>query len=311
MKKIFKAAMFSLLAGVVGAQAAEVYGAVSVDEVEVESWVNGQLVKEKKVRAVIDGDSYETIDIPTDIVVDSVEYNRTFKPNVTSTFMLPFSIVAYHIAGGNFFKLTDIRQTDNNGSWRAYAHETANTIEANVPYIVRSYADKLTFTFHSWGQKQGVLNTTTNSKSISFGDWTFYGSYDYKKWEEGNSELGCIYGFAAKDKADVIAGEFVRGKAGAYVRPTRAYLKYTPKKALSKASAEVSQEEIASLPESIEIEFLDEEGGTLGVGRINTITGEVSDVKMNRWYDLNGRKLNGKPTTKGTYYNNRQKVIIK
>ena len=29
------------------------------------------------------------------------------------------------------------------------------------------------------------------------------------------------------------------------------------------------------------------------------------------WYDLNGRKLNSKPTTKGVYINNGRKVVIK
>ena len=29
------------------------------------------------------------------------------------------------------------------------------------------------------------------------------------------------------------------------------------------------------------------------------------------WYDLNGRKLNAKPTTKGVYIQNGKKVVIK
>jgi hypothetical protein len=32
---------------------------------------------------------------------------------------------------------------------------------------------------------------------------------------------------------------------------------------------------------------------------------------MDNWYDLNGRKLQGKPTRKGVYIQNGQKVVVK
>ena len=32
---------------------------------------------------------------------------------------------------------------------------------------------------------------------------------------------------------------------------------------------------------------------------------------MNGWFDMKGRKLNGKPTVKGIYYNNGKRVIVK
>jgi hypothetical protein len=33
--------------------------------------------------------------------------------------------------------------------------------------------------------------------------------------------------------------------------------------------------------------------------------------EMDRWFDLKGRKLNSRPSTKGTYYKNGKKVFIK
>ena len=53
---------------------------------------------------------------------------------------------------------------------------------------------------------------------------------------------------------------------------------------------------------------MNSEGKSIGGGTLNTVTGEI---RMGRWYDLQGRKLNSKPTTKGTYYHNGKRVIIK
>jgi hypothetical protein len=38
---------------------------------------------------------------------------------------------------------------------------------------------------------------------------------------------------------------------------------------------------------------------------------EVNGVNDDRFYDLNGRKLNAKPTTKGVYLFNGRKVVVK
>ena len=48
---------------------------------------------------------------------------------------------------------------------------------------------------------------------------------------------------------------------------------------------------------------------TTPIARLNTRTGDVR--MMEGWYDMKGRKLNGKPTTKGTYYNNGKRVVVK
>ena len=62
------------------------------------------------------------------------------------------------------------------------------------------------------------------------------------------------------------------------------------------------------IPDVIEIEVEDETGLVVGTGKLNTVTGEV---RMDRWFDLKGRRLNSRPSTKGTYYNNGKKAIIK
>lgn len=66
-----------------------------------------------------------------------------------------------------------------------------------------------------------------------------------------------------------------------------------------------------NLPEDIEVYInRGEDEGPLFVGTINTRTGEFR-AATDRWFDLKGRKLNGKPTVKGTYYHNNKLEIIK
>ena len=45
-----------------------------------------------------------------------------------------------------------------------------------------------------------------------------------------------------------------------------------------------------------------------GIGEIRLSTGEVT-FDPNVWYDLNGRRLDGKPTQKGIYINGGHKVV--
>ena len=65
---------------------------------------------------------------------------------------------------------------------------------------------------------------------------------------------------------------------------------------------------VATLPDEIGVEIVSEEDKTLAVGKINMVTGEL---KIDRWFDVTGKLLKGKPTTKGAYYHNGKKVIIK
>ena len=62
------------------------------------------------------------------------------------------------------------------------------------------------------------------------------------------------------------------------------------------------------LPDELDIEIENEKGIVVQTGRINTVTGAV---RMDCWFDLKGRRLNSKPTVKGTYYKNGKRVIIK
>ena len=52
-------------------------------------------------------------------------------------------------------------------------------------------------------------------------------------------------------------------------------------------------------------------GGDLGEGTTSIDASLVNSEEVNSvWYDLNGRKLNGKPSQKGIYIKNGKKVVV-
>lgn len=333
MKKIFKAAMFSLLAGVVGAQAATTYGPVTIDTIKVSKtnqqtgWVPGEV---DWVVATIDGESMETLSIPEDIVVDSIYVKRSYKKGVTTTIMLPFDVgtsgvqkpLGYEQDALEVFQYVKVtKDWDGNewnrAPWVVYInHPYPQVMKANVPYLVTPKTDLEGFSPDLGYNTTATFNSTTNTRQVDYSDrygsWSFIGTYEYKIWEEGNSELGRIFGFAARDVNDIKAGEFVKGKAGIKIRPMRAYLKCMKTNTLQKSIASIDDDIVDEIPDTLEVRILEDDslGGTLSThfGTMNIRTGEM--LKDN-WVDLKGRKLYRKPTARGTYYNNGIKVIIK
>lgn len=309
MKTMLKSALIITLATFAIGQAATTFGGISIEEVDG-----------KKI-ATIDGASTETISITEDITVDSVIYNRSFEAGVPATVMLPFDVDGWRMP--DFEKFSYIKVTkwwDGNEQhppkWILHLrHEAyANNLKANVPFMVipSKNVDQVVFNL-AWGPKT-VFNTTTNSSVVEYSDkygsWNFIGTYEYKQWNEGDPDLGRVYGYAARDINDIKAGEFVKGKAGIKIRPMRAYLKCVKTNSIALAKDADDSEE---LPDTLEVRILDEdengEVASIPFGTMNTKTGEIKVDES--WIDLKGRKSSTKPTTKGTYYHKGQKVIIK
>ena len=135
--------------------------------------------------------------------------------------------------------------------------------------------------------------------------YTFTGTYSYKKWAAGDSELGKIYGYAAKKKSTVAGGQFVKVGSGAFVPPLRAYLKYTGGRSLTKKSSDAEEDEIAELPDEIDV-VIAKNDSTMSIGKLNTFTGEL---KMEgRRFDLNGRAVGEKPANHAVYVD-KKKVV--
>ena len=49
----------------------------------------------------------------------------------------------------------------------------------------------------------------------------------------------------------------------------------------------------------------------VNTGEITNINGVERDDDEGDWYDMSGRKLNGRPTKKGVYIQNNKKIVIR
>ena len=269
--------------------------------------------------AEIDATSKEDIPTITDVTVSAVTFNRDFAINAKSTIVLPFSISVSKVQGGTFYEIAKMYKVD--GKWAVGIRVLGNsaTLNANTPYIVVANATNLTFDVSK--ESPVTLNTSSmNNVSIDVYEsadvaatpieedaWTFKGTYRY--WVFGDmEEFGKAYGFSAEAKDGVSIGAFVRGGAGATIRPLRAYLVYNVSQSTSKTGSLNHGSAFTELPDEVDVVVLDEQGNVTERGVLNTVTGEF---RMDRWYDLQGRKLNSEPKTQGTYYHNGKRVIVK
>ena len=313
MKIFKKLAVLTISCVFVGAFAQEdgavlgEYGAITV------KMLNG------KKTALISGTSTETVSIPEDVEVDSIYYDRDYsgewgKPG---TLMLPFDFPNGCLSEfGQIYEMTGIEFNGTSETWQIDTKTMGSNgnFEANRPYFVRPNRNQVIFP--AWCAGKTTMKKTVGVETkFAFDNWEFRGMYSYKTWEEGDSDIGHVYGFAAKakevDGKQIQQGQFVKVKAGAYIRPFRGYLIYTGSNALTKASANATIASIKEedLPSSIEVVFHDDEEGTTAIYMLNPHTGEFSTATG--WYDMKGRKLNKKPTVKGAYFHNGNKVIIK
>ena len=254
--------------------------------------------------AEIDDTSLETVEITEDVAVDTVSFSRVFSSGKMSTVMFPFSIGTSAVQGGKFYELVTLGKVGTR--WVAEAQEPeAGEIVANKPYLVMPSADG-TLSFNLNGP---VTFNTSNMQPTSLGDgWVFKGTYVYHKFTADDPELGSAYGFAATASNGVQVGQFVKAGSGAWIRPMRAYLVHNTATSATRSVSARRLMDVSELPETIDLKITDGKGEVIGWAAVDTRTGEF---RADRWFDLRGRRLNGKPTTKGTYYNNGRKVIIK
>lgn len=291
------------------------YGAITIKKVD-RTGNNGSTVK--WTVAYIDDSSDETPVIPEDIQVDSVYYSRVFKLQVPSTLMLPFDVPTWKLSGLNAFEFVRIEKYSDR--FQVDVRSTyVKEFKANTPYIIMNEQKDTTISFNMTDVNPNnyvTINTTTNTRNHSFSsggyNWTILGTYERIEFKNPKG----IYGFAAKNKNNTKMGEFTKAacneKSCAYIRPFRAYLKCTLPQASQVKGLAKSTDDVASLddlPGSIEVHVIKEDSSRTYLGTLNTYTGEIT--VEDRWFDMKGRRLQHKPTAKGTYYNNRKKVVIK
>ncbi len=272
------------------------------------------LTKEgSNVSVTFDGTSTTTVNIPVDVEVNNVIYNRTFTANKPSTVMLPFSKAVSEIGGGTFYTFGGVQK--ENDKWVATMNEVTGSLTANTPYLFVPEGTSLTFTGGATLNTNGGGGKETADQGSH---WTFKGTYEYMKWTtdtsdpdynaEREAEIGRAYGFAGVAKTDINVGDFVKVASGAKIRPMGCYLLWNDTPNASRAAARGAATE--ELPQSITVRLVGSNGEITAIGEIDTKTGEMT-FDSEAWYTLNGVRLSGKPTKKGLYINNGRKVVVK
>ena len=272
------------------------YGAITVVDADgsTTAYINGLYNNE------------DAIDIPAPINVNTVVFNRTFSKDGYSTITLPFSIAKSNVTGlANAYEFTAM---DYDESGKKVVKMTAvDNLVANTPYIIELSNESLVFS-------GSATLAATQQPVVRQGDWEFRGALQKTVWDSEHPDLGRVYGYSAQQTETVNIGQFVKAAAGAWIRPLRAYLIYNPENndAGAGKTAGTALGAADPLPETMDVVLVDRDSnGEVSKKVIGTVDTRTGEFRMDRWYDMQGRKLNGTPTAKGTYYHNGKAVTIR
>ena len=268
-------------------------------------------------------------DVKTKQSTNYLRYNRPFTRDKAVTIMLPFDFTKNdirrgeydNISEGKFYEFAGIEEVPFNW-WIAVMKEvgvegsnetTETTMKANTPYLFMPGEDAKYLYFTNGDDYYQGFDIFTEGYERGNKQTEYDGS------SEHSEEIGKVYGFAGatKDVDDqlVVAGDFVRVKSGAKIRPTSCYLEWVkpedseqePNSASARRMTRSASNEV-ELPQRITVKLVGANSEVTSIGEIDTKTG---DVTFDGWYTIDGVRLSGKPSTKGIYINNGKKVVIK
>ena len=287
-------------------------------------------------------------DIASPLWTESLRYNRSFTAGKPVTIMLPFNFTRNRITlagsnenpSGKFYEFKGIEENQDH-KWVAVMIEAGETLsnevvettlQANHPYLyvpgesTEHWAMYVSggINIFTEGNEGGEKVTPYDGSdgTYSWNKWNFIGTYQPRYWSDSENpeEVGKVYGFAGNtkvvDEKMVEAGEFVRAKSGAKIRPTSCYLMWAGSEPATtdsngaKASGMSGTASVMNeLPQTITVRLVDANGETTGIGEIDTKTGEVF-FDSEAWYTIDGIRLDGKPAKSGMYINNGKKVVV-
>ncbi|OWV10333.1 hypothetical protein B7989_12030 [Fibrobacter sp. UWB5] len=263
------------------------------------------ITEDGKTIAFIDGDYYGSIGEVEAKTVDSVVFERKFplSANGYSTIMLPFSAKLNQLSGvKNIYYFRGVEEV--NGKMEVQVQNLKDgaedisqvEIQAYRPYLIQMESDTLKI-------KGAVEIKSNNSYTVSSsGLWFFNGNDEFLEFTSEHVAGDNIYGFNDQVTENFkTAGQFVKIGTGAAIPPFRAFI----------FTRDIFGPEFKETkrPATMDVVIVESTNGnehTTVIGRIDTRTGEF---KMNRNYDLKGRKLNGTHQARGAYYG--KKVLVK
>ena len=224
-----------------------------------------------------------------------VNYTRSFTSGKTSTVCLPFAYTK-KADDGSFYAFTNIEKVGSEYV-ATMTEPISTTLEANTQYL---YLPNATGDV-DFGGAYTIPSELTAGSTTSNG-WTFKGTYSTIEWTTAPTGT---YGFSAQTQDGISQGQFVQVGDYVKIKPMRCYLENA-----NFAGARGTNRAAEQLPETIKVRLISANGEVTGIGTISTKTGEGT-IDNGAWYSLDGRRIEGKPSTKGIYVNNGKKVVIK
>ncbi len=230
-------------------------------------------------------------------------FTRSFTKDVASTVCLPFAFTSAKASdgitdGGKFytFKSVDLE------AMTVYMEEDNKIsagMTAGVPYLfVPDVTGEVTFT-----GSETVPATPTTADQVK-DDWTFAGTYSRIDWDNADKFTGYdgVYGFVVNAQSTLNPGDFAKVKIGgsAYTPAFRAIMKYKAPAGSRPFSAKAAP----SAPQKMKVVLIGANGTVTGVSQIDVME------QGSEWYTVDGKKLQGKPTTKGIYIRDGKKVWV-
>ena len=218
---------------------------------------------------------------PGDRKNQNVSLKRTFIPGVYSTIILPFEINNADECG-EFYTFKGVNYDKTLGQWVADV-ELVTKPQANTPYLFKASTPLPEFT-----NGLTTIKATPSSLSITNGNWTLTGTYQYKQWKDGASN---VYGFAGEPSTDaegndIEIGEFVQAGAGASINPFRCYLEHKGD-GLSKRNTNLPKSIIVRVVQPDETESI-EQPETTEPTEIITPVAEISEQISAKAWSYNG-----------------------
>ena len=221
------------------------------------------------------------------------------KDGYWNTLCLPFSLTATQIAASPLAGAT-IKTMDNSNTGTSLSDagaltlkfNTVDAIEAGKPYIVK---------WETTGDN--IVNPTFSNVTISSTTPTPVENYDQKVTFVGQYSPFSIVA------NDALLGDNQGHKNEIIMMATQNNLGYsqtTRQLKCFRCHFYVPANDGELSARSIVVDFGD--GETTEIGTINN---NRETIANNQWYTLDGRKLTGKPTTKGVYIHNGRKEVVR
>ncbi len=257
-----------------------------------------------------------------------------------STTVLPFTMDVKNIVGAKFFTPVELAPNEDNVYWHIGVVEVTGNVEAHTPYLVCPTESKLTFNGSTTVMKtdgDGVAKSTSFDRNPAdpAGPWNFVGLYTKRTFGSGSSDDGRVYAFSGGKFVHIVTGNspILRAYILAPEGSDPGTAKPNPMPGMMRAvSASGVQSEESSRPTQMLLKILGTDADTISwipvdfspvdPEELDSTEGEITRIRqplifpMQRnhngpWFDLKGRNMNRRPSTKGVFLNKGVPAVVK